>query len=381
MRFLHTADWQLGMGRHFLDREHQGQFDAARRDVVGTLGRVAEAEGCEAIVVCGDVFETNQVSARTVRQSMEKLRGLAIPVYLLPGNHDPLNAGSIWTAERFLGARPDNVHVLMDSTPVVVRPGFEIVGAPWTSKQPTSDLIGDACSALEPAPAGVVRIAVGHGGVERFSGKSDLATVHEATLAAALDAGKVHYVALGDRHSATKVTERVWYSGAPEPTAFVEDDPGKVLVVEIDDDEPGSPPIVTPHHVGTWRFHDEPAYLGGPADVAALRARLNALVDKDRTVVKLAVTGTLSVNDKADYDLFRRDLVDVFAAVVDSSSRTDLAVRPEDGDFEALGLTGFAAAALDDLRRQSASDDTDAARVASDALGLLVRLAGSGSRA
>ena len=124
MRFLHTADWQLGMGRRFLDRERQGQFDAARRDVLGTLGRLAVSEGCEAIVVGGDVFETNPESARTVRQAMEKLRGLPLKVFLLPGNHDPLNAARSGTPSGSAQACPDNVVVLRDETPVEVRPGL-----------------------------------------------------------------------------------------------------------------------------------------------------------------------------------------------------------------------------------------------------------------
>ena len=173
MRFLHTADWQLGMGRRFLDPERQGQFDAARRDVLGTLGRLAVSEGCEAIVVGGDVFETNTESARTVRQAMEKLRGLPLKVFLLPGNHDPLNAASIWDSDRFREACPENVVVLRDETPVEVRPGFEVVGAPWRSKRPTSDLLGDLLSALDPAPPGVVRVAVGHGAVDAVAPQAD----------------------------------------------------------------------------------------------------------------------------------------------------------------------------------------------------------------
>ena len=34
MRFIHTADWQLGMTRHFLEGEAQPRYAAARRDPV-----------------------------------------------------------------------------------------------------------------------------------------------------------------------------------------------------------------------------------------------------------------------------------------------------------------------------------------------------------
>ncbi|NUP52766.1 MAG: exonuclease SbcCD subunit D [Catenulispora sp.] len=379
MRFLHTADWQLGMGRRFLDRERQGQFDAARRDVLGTLGRLAVSEGCEAIVVGGDVFETNTESARTVRQAMEKLRGLPLKVFLLPGNHDPLNAVSIWDSEKFRAACPENVTVLRDETPIEVRPGFEVVGAPWRSKRPTSDLLGDLLSGLEPAPPGVVRVAVGHGAVDAVAPQADpVAVIRLATVRAALAAGKAHYVALGDRHSTTEVAPAVWYSGAPEPTAFVETDPGNVLVVEIDEADPARPPRVTPHRVATWRFAPLESELRDAADLQRLHEQLEALPDKERTIVKLRLSGALSVTDKAALDDLRRTAEDLFAAVVDSS-RSRLEVRPDDADFGALGLSGFAARAVDDLRETAAGPDADAARRASDALALLVTLSGRAS--
>jgi DNA repair exonuclease SbcCD nuclease subunit len=380
MRFLHTADWQLGMGRRFLDRERQGQFDAARRDVLGTLGRLAVSEGCEAIVVGGDVFETNTESARTVRQAMEKLRGLPLKVFLLPGNHDPLNAASIWDADRFREACPENVVVVRDERPVEVRPGFEVAGAPWRSKRPTSDLLGDMLSGLEPAPPGVVRVAVGHGAVDAVAPQADpVAMIRLAGVQAALAAGKAHYVALGDRHSTTEVTPRVWYSGAPEPTDFDEVDAGNALVVEIDESDLGRAPVVRRHRVGTWRFEPVTVEVNGAADVAELRSRLMAMPDKDRTILNFALRGTLSVAEKDALDTLREEAADLFAGHRDSTNRTDLAIRPADDDFAALGLTGFAARALEDLRDQAAGSDGESARRASDALGLLVRLSGRAS--
>jgi hypothetical protein len=40
-RFLHGADWQLGMTRHFLEGEAQARFTAARIEVIGTIGALA----------------------------------------------------------------------------------------------------------------------------------------------------------------------------------------------------------------------------------------------------------------------------------------------------------------------------------------------------
>ena len=143
MRFVHTADWQLGMTRYFLNGEAQPRYSAARRDVVAGIGPLAVDAGAEFVVVAGDVFEDNQLAPRDVSQSLEAMRAIGIPVYLLPGNHDPLDAASVYTSALFTAECPDNVTVLDRAGVHEVRPGLQIVAAPWRSKKPTSDLVAE----------------------------------------------------------------------------------------------------------------------------------------------------------------------------------------------------------------------------------------------
>ena len=109
MRFVHTADWQLGMTRHFLAGEAQPRYSAARRDAVAGLGSLAAEVGAEFVVVAGDVFEHNQLAPQVISQSLEAMRAIKIPVYLLPGNHDPLDASSVYTSALFKAECPANV--------------------------------------------------------------------------------------------------------------------------------------------------------------------------------------------------------------------------------------------------------------------------------
>src|SRR6202008_3031083 len=97
MRFLHTADWQLGMTRHFLAGDAQPRYSAARRDAVAGLGAVAAVGGDEFVVGAGGVFVHKQLAPQVTGQSLEATRATGIPVYLLPGNHDPLDASSVYT--------------------------------------------------------------------------------------------------------------------------------------------------------------------------------------------------------------------------------------------------------------------------------------------
>ena len=110
MRFVHTADWQLGMTRYFLNGEAQPRYSAARRDAVAGLGPLAAEAGAEFVVVAGDVFEHNQLAPRVVGQSLEAMRAIGVPVYLLPGNHDPLDASSVYTSALFTSRMPGQRH-------------------------------------------------------------------------------------------------------------------------------------------------------------------------------------------------------------------------------------------------------------------------------
>ncbi len=379
VRFLHTSDWQLGMTRHFLEGEAQARYSAARIDAIRSLGDVARREACEFVVVAGDVFESNMVAERTVRRALDALAGVPCPVYLLPGNHDPLDAASVYRSAVFRQAQPGNVVVLQEPGVLRVRDGVELVAAPWFTKRPLGDLVGDAVAGL--GADGTVRVVVGHGAVDALSPDADdPAVIRLARLEEALAAGTVHYVALGDRHSRLPVggTGRVRYSGSPEVTAFVEDLPGDVLVVELDDEVEGGC-TVTPHHVGSWRFVDLVRDVNGTSDVDAVDAELAAMTGKDRTVVRTALTGTLGLADKARLDAVLDRHRETFAALYAWERHEDIAVVVDDGELIDLGVGGFVAAAVGDLA-EVAAEGGDGAQDARDALSLLYRLVSGGAR-
>ncbi|OBA78734.1 DNA repair exonuclease [Mycobacterium sp. 1164966.3] len=380
MRFLHTADWQLGMTRHFLAGDAQPRYSAARRDAVAGLGAVANDVGAEFVVVAGDVFEHNQLTPQVIGQSLEAMRAIGIPVYLLPGNHDPLDATSVYTGALFTAERPDNVIVLDRAGIHQVRPGLEIVAAPWRSKAPTTDLVAEVLDGLPPEP--VTRVLVAHGGVDALDPDRDKPSVIRlASIEAALARGAIHYVALGDKHSVTRVADRVWYAGSPEVTNFddIESDPGHVLVVDIDEDDPRRAATVTARHIGRWRFITLRRQVDTNRDIADLDMNLDQLTDKDRTVVRLALTGSLTVTDRAALDACLDKYARLFAWLGLWERHTDLAVIPADGEFTNLGIGGFAAAAVDELVSTACADDAESAVDAQAALALLLRLADRGA--
>ena len=382
MRFLHTADWQLGMTRHFLAGDAQPRYSAARRDAVAGLGALAADVGAEFVVVAGDVFEHNQLAPQVIGQSLEAMRAIGIPVYLLPGNHDPLDASSVYTGPLFASECPENVVILDRAGVHEVRPGLEIVAAPWRSKAPTTDLVAEV---LEGLPAdGATRVLVAHGGVDVLDPDRDKPSlIRLANVEKALSDSVIHYVALGDKHSLTQVgsSGRVWYSGSPEVTNYddIEADPGHVLVVDIDESDPQRPVTVDARRVGRWRFVTLHSQVDTRRCVADLDLNLDLMTDKERTVVRLALTGSLSVTDRAALDACLDRYSRLFAWLDLWERHTDLVVVPADSEFSDLGIGGFASAAVDELVATARGDDATAAGDAQAALALLLRLSDRGA--
>ncbi|MBN1606694.1 MAG: exonuclease SbcCD subunit D [Polyangiaceae bacterium] len=372
VRFLHTADWQLGMRRHYLDEDALPRFAQARIEAIRTIAELARAENTMFVSVCGDVWESNQLSPRVVGRALEALSTIPCPVYLLPGNHDPLDSGSVYRSPAFAGT-PSNVHVIETRSPVTVAPDVEIFGAPWRSKTVRRDLVSEACAELEPMRTGV-RICLGHGIVDELApNRNDPAAISRRAMDAALADGRVHYFALGDRHSTTRVAERIGYSGSPEPTDYDEVDSGNVVVVDLSRDACTARAVRT----AKWRFLRETFELSSIEDVADTSRRLLQLQHKDTTILKLTLKGSLSLGAKAQLDANLEQARALFAALEIWERHTDLVVLPDRLDLESLGLSGFARAALDELR-EAVSRGGEGAGVARDALALLYRLAARG---
>jgi DNA repair exonuclease SbcCD nuclease subunit len=192
----------------------------------------------------------------------------------------------------------------------------------------------------------------------------------------------LHYVALGDKHSLTQVggSGRVWYSGSPEVTNFddVESDSGHVLVVEIDENDPRRTASVTSRRVGRWRFVTMHRQVDTSRDIADLDMNLDLMTEKDRTVVRLALTGSLTVTARAALDGCLDKYARLFAWLGLWERHSHLAVIPADGEFTDLGIGGFAAAAVEELVATAREGSEDAAADAQAALALLLRLTDRG---
>ncbi|MFN3602194.1 MAG: exonuclease SbcCD subunit D [Dietzia sp.] len=386
IRFLHSADWQLGMTRRFLGTESQAVYTADRLAAVASMGDLAIEHGAEFVVVAGDAFEDNAVPRSVVLRAAEVLAAFPVPVLILPGNHDPLDVSSVLRCRDFSSAVDGGaVTVICDSEPLEVRPGVEVVGVPWTSKRPDPARLPALLAEL--APTDSLRVLLAHGGTDEVYGgdSPSVEAIRVAELEDAVGAGHLDYVALGDRHSVTRVGsgDRIWFSGSPETTAFddVESGSGHALLVELGKRSPTGDRgdcVVTPVRTGRWSFLAINAEIETESDLDALAERVEAIEDKPRTVLKLGLTGTVGVALRARIDDLLETWAALFAAAYLRERLTHLVVRAEDSDFTDL-VDGYAGRAVEDLVEMAAANGPDS-EDAGNALSLLYRLVDGGVR-
>ncbi|GAB1487092.1 hypothetical protein MASR2M79_21450 [Aminivibrio sp.] len=126
VRFLHTADWQMGMkAARFGEvgkRVREERLAAGRRVI-----EAARQREVDFILVAGDLFEDNAVDRTLVQQGADIPASASCIVFVLPGNHDPLVPGSVW--EHRCWKAWSNVIILKENAPFAA-PGCTLFPVP-----------------------------------------------------------------------------------------------------------------------------------------------------------------------------------------------------------------------------------------------------------
>lgn len=270
LTLLHTADWHLGKRFRSFPREQELRLTRARLEVVGRILDLAHSRNVDAVLCAGDLFDSptpDQEWWEGVRTEFRR-RDWTRPVFLLPGNHDPLTPRSVYhTSHAFRTGLPAYVHV-------VDHDGFEyelggnavVVGNPCRSHAGQSDL----ASSLPARASGDERFRIGlvHGQTFDIKGhQTNFPIAREITRDRGLD-----YLAIGDTHAFRDVEPvaraPTVYPGAPEATNFGERDTGYVALVFFPRDR-SRRALIEKARVGVWTWRE--ATCRSMAELRALR--------------------------------------------------------------------------------------------------------------
>jgi DNA repair exonuclease SbcCD nuclease subunit len=374
LRLLHTADWHLGRRFPSFPDEAQKKLSRARMDVIVSILDVARRNAVHALLCAGDLFDDPEPEVDFWQELAKILRDRSaadVPIFLIPGNHDPLTPESVWAPSHPFRARlPKWVHIVdRDDFAYEISNDAVLYARPCRSKAGENDL----AMALPPRANGDERLRIGcvHGSTFDVDG-------HETNFPICRDAGVqrgLDYLAIGDTHSFRDVTANLpvptVYPGAPEPTSFDEPGAGNVALVALF--RHGRRPRIDAEPVAFWHWIDLQC-----RDLNELR-RVLTIQDLDRHIVKLCLDMTVSLAEESEVERILRDLQGTDAThgragvlVVD---RTNLRLQVGSGDAFPEDLPPVLKDTVDRLDRliASAADDAEKSR-ATRALSHLYKL-------
>jgi len=276
VKFLHTADWQMGMkalhtGEKAKDVRFK-RFETAKRIV-----EEAKAANVDFVLLAGDTFEDNTVDEVVVKRTVDILNQFdPIPVYIIPGNHDPFVPGSIWDRDiwKQIGS---HVSLLTEAVEYCHSDDVVIYPCPLTQKKSGLDPTLWIPKRTEEDPR--IRIGLAHGSLDIISEDANFPIPLDRPEQSDLD-----YLALGDWHSYYAVQNAV-YSGTMEPTGFGEKNSGNVLIVEIK--TANSVPKIDVRRINALTWIDISPDIQDSADLAVFESELKKLDPLSSKLLKI----------------------------------------------------------------------------------------------
>lgn len=235
-RFVHAADIHLGSILHGggMDShpELKNLFNEATYTAFNNICDIAIQEGAAFLLLSGDVYDREARSVRANRffaDCCQKLNKAGVKVYVLAGNHDPVQEYQ----EMF--KLPDNTYIFSHTHPEVYyvkdEQGREIAviaGQSYGNRQEKSPLHMN----YPVSDSGMFRIAMLHTQLE--SGKSNYIP---SSLGELTDNRNFDYWALGHIHKPQILHPEqplVLYPGAPQGRDFGEQNIGGCWLIEVD---------------------------------------------------------------------------------------------------------------------------------------------------
>lgn len=225
LRLLHTSDVHLGGGFHPpADGEH---LDGCLCPLVA-LEAMTAAHAVDAVLVVGDLFDHQRVSAEFVSTVLDRLGSLGVECLVINGNHDVHDERTLYHHDLVGGAGVTFFHD-PDGTEVEILGG---AARAWAKAMPSHDRTFRPLRDIPPRPDDEAWwLVLGHGHFEHEPdeqfGRSSPLTSEEIAASGA------DYVALGHWHVRTDVSAAgvtAWYSGAPYGFASS----GTMNLIELD---------------------------------------------------------------------------------------------------------------------------------------------------
>jgi DNA repair exonuclease SbcCD nuclease subunit len=397
MRFLHAADLHLGMRVTRFGADVNGKVQEARLKALEHMVGLANSRDLDFLLIAGDLFDDNHVDAATSRRALELLESSGRPVYIIPGNHDPMTADSVFVRPPWSFLSAGKVQVLR--TPeMVVLPGGVLLPCPLFAKNSFDDPTGW----IPPREAGDPRIRIGlaHGSL---NDRDNLPPDDHLVDCHAVDAKGLDYLALGHwhrpyRHADRAGVIRTVYPGVHEPMRFSEkpefsigwsaysnttrsdlftdDGRGRALVVTIE--KAGAIPVIEEMATGRLQWRDESYTIRDEEELSTLIDQVGRRENQEHQLLRLHLSGTLPARALLRLDELDGTLSGGQGGILSRYRWAELDAErlyaePSDTELQDLAGDGVVRAVYDRLKTESESHDPQIQQLARQSLLLLYR--------
>lgn len=305
-KFLHTADWQIGKPfAGIRDDRKRSLVQNARIEAIKSLGDLAVKEGCDFIVVAGDLFDSPSADKSTVSAACSAMGQIELPVYVIPGNHDHGGPGSLWEQDFFKRERDalaPNLTLLLESEPYECESAVLLPCPLLRRSAPTDPTEWLRVSEVyDELPADKPRIVLAHGSTQTFTSRweddeEETAGGNLLDLSRIPDA-EIDFIALGDWHGTRQVDSKAWFSGTPEYDRFQkggDHDPGNILLVEV---QRGKAPNVTKEATATLRWNELTFDFSDDTALKEFENRITNLLGQraNEDLLRLTLSGSVGI--------------------------------------------------------------------------------------
>ena len=401
VKFLHAADLHLGMRVTRFDEAACNRIGEARFAALEQLRAKAIEHQVQFILIAGDIFDDHSVSHHIAERAFTVFEGksLPCPVYLIPGNHDPLTPGGVWDREPWLRAQPTkHVHLLREAVAVPI-PDLPVTlfPCPLRNRNSIDDPTGWIANHPRSNGDNFIRIGLAHGSLNLFPNLplDDHLIRRDAAEHYGLD-----YLALGHWHKPLTLPSsdgiiRTVYSGTHEPMRFPgagaalstgwssysgdgdaerfhDEGIGTAMLVTIDG--PGTPAMIEKIVVGRLRWAAEQRDLSSHS-VGEVISEFAQWPDLERVLLRLQLSG---VTEPPNHARIAEVLVPIIRDRYHSGSIVDadrVLIKPNTDQLKDTVGDGVLNKVLVRLTEESQAGDPAIQRVAEHALKLLYRIA------
>ncbi|MBO5415253.1 MAG: DNA repair exonuclease [Clostridia bacterium] len=305
IKIFHTGDLHLDSAFHRFSYSERKAARERQRAVFAKMMRYVADNGFDMVLICGDLFDTKNVTPETEECVIKALSSLDCPVVISPGNHDPYSGISLYSDGRL----PENVCVFNSPEMQVVE--FDELGVQVCGYAFMSDSYR-ACplEGFETPSFDGISLLCAHTALDAPM------SLYAPILGSDIEKCGFTYAALGHIHKLSEPLTlgkcTVAYCGFPDSRGFDEEGVGGALAVTIDGDKVSVEKIP----FGETRYISDTLDISPSANNTALVGQIEEYVASrdfgENTALRLTLVGETDFSFSPDMTMVRNLLSQKF---------------------------------------------------------------------